>query len=544
MAMKILIPVCFVALIAAAAPFISGSMTPDEDTGPKLTHTIARSNLSVTVTEQGTLESSNNTEIKCRVRGTSTVLWVIETGTEVEEGDELIKLDPSTIEDRINTQEIAYQRARATFTNSRTAVAVAKIAIKEYQEGTYVSSMKALQKDLAIAKSNLRTAENFLKHSQRMFKKGYASELELESNRFTLEQATLELELKETEIKVLKEFTQAKQLEELNSALESAEATLESDTAALSLEKARLDREKDQLKNCIITAPSAGMVIYPSAAEWKETPDVEEGATVRQDQVLLLIPDVGNMQVKVGIHESKVDRLKVDMPARVTLLDQVVDGKVKEIATVTKPAGWWTGNVVKYDTIVELDSEEGVTLKPGMSVEVEITLNDYQDELTIPVGAVVEHDSMHYCWVKTSDGFQRRRLDLGDTNDQFMVVKGGVKSGDEVVINPRAHVKEAQEEALKPIAEADKKATGGDAKEEEISEKKNKSGEKKAADDPVATMFKAADKNGDGALTIDEYQDEHKQHFPMQDADKDDKVTLPELKAFLQKAKAASEAAK
>ena len=247
--------------------------------------------------------------------------------------------------------------------------------------------------------------------------------------------------MKETEIKVLKEFTQAKQLEELNSALESAEATLESDTAALSLEKARLDREKDQLKNCTIIAPSAGMVIYPSAAEWKETPDVEEGATVRQDQVLLLIPDVNSMQVKVGIHESKVDRLKVGMPARVTMLDQVIDGKVKEIATVTKPAGWWTGNVVKYDTIVELNPDEGVTLKPGMSVEVEIMLDSYQDELTIPVGAVVEHDSMHYCWVKTGDGFQRRKLDLGDTNDQFMVVKGGVKSGDEVVINPRAHVK-------------------------------------------------------------------------------------------------------
>ena len=286
------------------------------------------------------------------------------------------------------------------------------------------------------------------------------------------------------------------------------------------------------------------MVIYPSAAEWKETPDVEEGATVRQDQVLLLIPDVNSMQVKVGIHESKVDRLKVGMPARVTMLDQVIDGKVKEIATVTKPAGWWTGNVVKYDTIVALNPEEGITLKPGMSVEVEIMLDSYQDELTIPVGAVVEHDSMHYCWVKTGDGFQRRKLDLGDTNDQFMVVKGGVKSGDEVVINPRAHVKEAQEEALKPIAEADKKAAG-DSKEEEASDKKDKkSSEKKTTDDPVATMFTAAHKNGDGALTIDEYQDEHKQYFPMQDADKDDKVTLPELKAFLQKAKAASEAAK
>ena len=335
MAIRVLLLVSVVGTILIAAPFISGSMTPDEAEGPKLTHKIKRDHLKVSVTEQGTLESSNNTEIKCRVRGTSTVLSVVETGTEVTQGQVLIKLDPSTIEDRINTQEIAYQRARATYTNSRTAVDVADIAIKEYRQGTYVSQLKGLQKDLAIAQSNLRTAENLLKHSERMFKKGYASELEMESNRFTLTQATLELELKQTEIKVLEDFTRAKQLKELESTLESAQATFESDKAALSLEEARLQREKDQLKNCIITAPSGGMVIYPSAAEWKESPDVEEGATVRQDQILLLIPDTGNMQVKVGIHESKVDRLKIGMPARVTMLDQVINGKVKEIATVT-----------------------------------------------------------------------------------------------------------------------------------------------------------------------------------------------------------------
>ena len=51
-----------------------------------LTHTITRGDLIVTVTEQGTLESSDNTEIKCKVRGESTVIWVIEGGTEVQAG--------------------------------------------------------------------------------------------------------------------------------------------------------------------------------------------------------------------------------------------------------------------------------------------------------------------------------------------------------------------------------------------------------------------------------------------------------------------------
>jgi len=56
-----------VVVVAIAATFISGAVSPSES-GPRLTHTIARGDLVVSVTEQGTLESSNNTELKCKVR--------------------------------------------------------------------------------------------------------------------------------------------------------------------------------------------------------------------------------------------------------------------------------------------------------------------------------------------------------------------------------------------------------------------------------------------------------------------------------------------
>jgi hypothetical protein len=43
----------------------------------------------------------------------------------------------------------------------------------------------------------------------------------------------------------------------------------------------------------------------------------------------------------------------------------------------------------------------------------------------------------------------RRVLKLGDTNDVSIVVNGGVKEGDEVILNPLEYIEEAQDEALK-----------------------------------------------------------------------------------------------
>ena len=64
-----------------------------QDSGPRFTHRITRGNLIVTVIEQGTLESAENTEIKCRIRDAGIpITWVIESGSKVEPGDVLVLL--------------------------------------------------------------------------------------------------------------------------------------------------------------------------------------------------------------------------------------------------------------------------------------------------------------------------------------------------------------------------------------------------------------------------------------------------------------------
>ena len=442
-----------VAVAATAATLISSALSPRESAST-LTYTIARGDLLVTVIEQGTLESSNNTEITCKVRGLSTVTWVIPGGTVVEPGDELVRLDTKVIEESYSLTKTNTHIATATLARTNANVAKAEIAIDAYLKGRYRVQRKSLEKELAIAKRNLRSARTMLGNSERLFEQGYVTELEVEGNEFTVTQAELELKVRQTEIHVLERFTKAMELETLRGNLTASKSKRQADEAGLTMEKARRRRAEDELASCVIKAKRGGLVIYPSAAAWKDTPDITQGATVRKDQVLLLMPDLSKMQVIVGIHESIIDRIKPGLAARVTLPDRTLEAKVHSVASVTRPAGWWTGNVVKYDTLIELPSVEG--LKPGMSAEVEVIIARHRDVLTIPVAAVVETQEGDFCWVETAEGVKRRSLQLGDTNDVFIVVAAGLEEGGEVVLNPVASLEQAQADAAKTLDETKK----------------------------------------------------------------------------------------
>ena len=150
-----------VAVAVFAAALILAATSLDE-TGAKLTHTIARGDLLVTVTEQGTLESSNNTEIKCKVRGFSTVTWVVPVGTVVEPGDELVRLDTKVIEETVSLTRTNVHLATATLERTKADVARAEIAIDAYEQGRYRSQLQLLQKELSIAKRNLQSAQKML----------------------------------------------------------------------------------------------------------------------------------------------------------------------------------------------------------------------------------------------------------------------------------------------------------------------------------------------------------------------------------------------
>lgn len=415
-------------LAAAGAAWVAPRSQP-----ARLTHTIGRGELIVTVIEQGLLESEENVEIKSKVRGRNTVLWVIDSGAKVKPGDLLVRLDKSLIQEQIDERTKYAHWSRSAAERSEADVTRAKLAVSEYQQGRFIAERMKLEKDLAVAEASLKSARNLLAFTQRLIASNYAREIDLEERQFAVEQAELEVEVKKTQLLVLNEYTKAEQVQTLEGNLKSTTARHEANAERATADASRRDRALAEIENCDILAERAGVVIHPNAAKWEAGP-IEAGSSVHKDQILLLMPNLEKMQVKVGVHESVVDRMKEGLKAKVRLPDAMLEGVVSSVASVTRPSGWWTGNQVRYDTMVRLPNVAG--LRPGMSAEVEIIVAEYEDVLQIPVAAIVDSSVGPVCFVETEVGVEQRPLVLGDSNDVHTIVKGGVKEGEQVILNP------------------------------------------------------------------------------------------------------------
>ena len=419
--------------LASTVALVAAMNSSSEET-PLLTHTVTRGDLQVTVVEQGLLESSDNVEIKCKVRGRNTVLWVIDSGSFVQPGDELVRLDASFINEQIDERTKYAHWSQSAADHSAARLTSATLAVEVYQEGQFVAQLMALEKNLAVAQTNLTTAQNILEYTQVMSKSGYRNEEAVKEQKFAVDQAKLEVDLKKTQIDVLKEYTQAEQMQTLKGRLASTKATHEANVERAAADASRRDRALEELPHCVVRAERAGLVIHPNAARWRNAPEIAQGISVHKDQVLLLMPDLSKMQVKIGVKEAVVDRVTEGQQAVVKLPEQRLAGTVASVASVTRPAGWWTANEVRYDTLIDVPSQSN--LRPGMSAEVELAIATYRDVLTIPVAAIVEVEDEHFCWVVKPTGTERCKLTLGDTNDVFTIVTAGLQVGDQVLLNP------------------------------------------------------------------------------------------------------------
>src|SRR6185437_9792251 len=342
-------------------------------------------------------------------------------------------LDASTIEDQVNAQLIVAANAEAKKITEERNYAAAKIAVDEYREGTFAQGVEQCEADIVVARQNLSTAENQLHYTEKM---------------------------------VLEKYTKAKTLEDLESKRDSAAALMKSGEAEFKLQNDKLKRLERQLTKCVITAPQSGMVVYANESGGgrggsQQGPKIELGASVNEFQAILRLPDLENMQVKALVHESKVDRLRRGMRAVIKIQDRVLQGAIASIANQPEPSGWWTGNVKEYATIIKIDGHPE-ELKPGMTAEVEILVDERQDVLSVPVQCVVEKGAKFFAWVKTPKGVERRDVVLGATNDTDIEIKDGLKQGELVLQNPRAEVPDAREEVV--VAEGvDVKKKFGDA---------------------------------------------------------------------------------
>jgi HlyD family secretion protein len=563
-------------LAGAGCEFIDsitgGEATASDD--QKMTIAVQRGVIQVSVTEDGEVESAKPVILKCMVAGGAQILEIVPDGTRIVEkggvkkeesdvfvGDQIVKLDDSKIKDALDQQKIKVGNAETAMIQADKDLSLAKITVNEYEQGTFIQELQGLDAEVTIAMENLRGAENQFDYTKKMFRKGFVTKLQLEADEFAVKRSNLELAQSETKRVVLVKFTRVKMLEDLRSAVKTATQGVKQRQSALDLELRLLERITNQFKNCVILAPQPGMVVYHNErSRWgrSQTAQIEEGATVREHQAIVKLPDFTKMQVKVNVHESKVQQVAVGDRAWLTIqgYKTALKGVVIEIANQPETASWYQAKVKEYATIVKID-EIPAGMVPGMSAEVVIDVEERQDVLKLPVESVIEIGGDYFAWTSGADGYQKKKLTVakstkGDervlSDSKFIAVEDGVEEQERVVLNPRDVVPEAKEliladeqkqaEQRNPATIADAKSGAPGARPPQGGRKTSgrktaaKSGGGGAAQSGLGQMAQF-DKDKDGKISKAESEGTYLANFfDRVDGDKDGFLTASEVAAM------------
>lgn len=427
-------------------------MGDDDGVAPAdlITTSVSKGGFDHIVMEQGEIESSSNIEVACQVKsrggsGTS-ILWAIDEGTRVKKGDKLVELDSSSLEDLLNAEKLLVIGAEANVTTATAAVEQAKIARQEYLEGVFKTEERTIKSEMAVAEQDLRKAKLAMQSTERLVAKGLVNSLQMEADKFAVANAQNMLEGAEGRLRVLQNLTRQKFLVQYDSDIEAAEATL----SAMRSELAEKQREyadlEQQLENCVIYAPAEGVVVHANkfssrggGAEFV----VEEGATVRERQALINLPDPTKMQVKCTVNESRITLITPGMPVKIridALPDADLRGVVTKVNRYAEPGSWFSSSVKEYAVLVRIiDPPENI--RTGMTAETQIFVEQLEEAIQVPIQGLYQHGEEMYSLVqKGEDKFETRLVKVNATNDTSASISEGLEADENVILNLREHL--------------------------------------------------------------------------------------------------------
>ena len=203
----------------------------------------------------------------------------------------------------------------------------------------------------------------------------------------------------------------------------------------------KLKRIQEQIAHCTIHAPQSGMVVYPRN-RWRHSSQsmIEPGATVRERQVIVELPDTSSMKVVVKIHEANVEQVKLGQPAYIridALPDQQFRGRVRQVAVMPDAQNRWLNPDLKvYRTEIVIDDDLPSSIKPGLSARAEIIVTRLEDVVHVPIQAVVTQDQKQFCYKREDRGLVRVPVRVGLYNKNRIQILSGLDAGDRILLDP------------------------------------------------------------------------------------------------------------
>ena len=462
-------------------------------------HEVRRGPLTISLRRTGTIHHRDKVIIKSKLEGYSTVIWLIDEGTDVKAGQVLLQLDPTSFVQKKEGQDIKVIRSEADLVaareqlavvknEARTSVDKTKLAIelaeldlrkylggklKDYSkadpepddEGDYPQLFQQAQGAITIAEEELKRAEDRVAWSGKLEKDGYLTRAELQADVLVAMQAELDLASRKSELALLKEYAYPRKVAELRNRLakhrrrlkplEVLKATeIQVAEAALAAVQSEHDQQvalqkkyAAQIAECTVRAPVAGQVVYATttARRFRDKSEaLRKGAGVRERQELFHMPNedqkmMAVIQVPQACEPMLADpdsgRL-LELPVRVSIAGMKDRHFPATLAKIDPlPYHEWIQSIKVFNAEVHFN-EVCPDLRPGYTCKVEIVVEQYEDVLSVPIQSVQLVRGKPTVYARTPTGPQPRVVEVGMDNNRLVHVKNGLTEGEHVLLAP------------------------------------------------------------------------------------------------------------
>ncbi len=370
-----------------------------------ITSAVTRGPFEILIYSTGQLEaqSSENIEVPQILRDRSVGIYeikitdLIEEGTVVDSGDYVALLDHKVVEEvlvaaqeeldqAINSFEDAKMDSNLTLSNHRDLIINAREEVEERQI--------VLDESVYESPAVVRKAEMDLDKAKRK----------------------LEQEIKGYELRQRQAVTRVERF-----AIE------------LRRRQNRVDLLADVLQSLRIQAPKPGMLVY---GRDRTREKIQIGSSVSAWMpVIATLPDLSSMQSLTWVNEIDISKIKIGQKVTIgidALPGKQMDGEVISVANIGQPMPRSDAKVfeVRVRVIGQVDD-----LKPAMTTSNIIHTGTWEDVLFIPAESVFRNDSLQYVFLDKNGSLVRQIVDLGEENENYVLVRKGLQENDQVLLS-------------------------------------------------------------------------------------------------------------
>ena len=272
-------------------------------------------------------------------------------------------------------------------------------------EGEALQKRRNLESNIDLAQEEIVRASEEYSWTVRLHEKGYVTRNEVQVDELALKRKRIQLEEDFTALDLFKKYEFPKQAEKLcsdyeeakreleriisknNSEISKAEVRLNTNQAKHKRQADQLQKIRDQIEKCVLKATQPGLVVYSGSDQPWRNNQIEEGAQIYERQEILKIPNTTSMVVKAKVHESVIARVKEGQKAYVTIdaiPDEQFEGTVTKVGILPDSSNrWMNPNRKVYITDITIIGSNP-NLKPGMSAQVRIIIDELKDVLHVP----------------------------------------------------------------------------------------------------------------------------------------------------------------